>query len=88
MSIDAHPEYFPLESVPVADFPSYAGASLDEATVHRSLRERRIVRVSGRPRRVKRLGIRLVERRAPCEPYRQIRVCQKQPTKGNGIRFG
>jgi hypothetical protein len=31
--IDAHPEDFPLESIPVADIPSYAGASLDEATV-------------------------------------------------------
>jgi hypothetical protein len=31
--IDAHPEDFPLEHIPVADIPSYAGASLDEATV-------------------------------------------------------
>ena len=31
--IDAHPEDFPLEHIPVADIPSYAGASLNEATV-------------------------------------------------------
>jgi hypothetical protein len=31
--IDAHPDDFPLESIPVADIPSYVGESLDEATV-------------------------------------------------------
>jgi hypothetical protein len=31
--IDAHPEDFPLEHLQVADIPSYAGASLDEAAV-------------------------------------------------------
>jgi hypothetical protein len=31
--IDAYPEDFPLEHIPVADIPSYAGASLNEATV-------------------------------------------------------
>jgi hypothetical protein len=31
--VDAHPENFPLESIPVADIPNYGGANLDEATV-------------------------------------------------------
>jgi hypothetical protein len=31
--IDAHPEDFPLENIPVTDIPSYAGASLYEAAV-------------------------------------------------------
>jgi len=31
--IEMHPEDFPLEHIPVADIPSYAGASLNEATV-------------------------------------------------------
>jgi hypothetical protein len=32
--IDAHPEDFPLEPVPVADIPNYGGTNLDTATVH------------------------------------------------------
>ena len=31
--IDAHPEDFPLEPVPVADIPHYGGTNLDTATV-------------------------------------------------------
>jgi hypothetical protein len=31
--IDAHPEDFPLEPIPVADIPNYGGSRLNEATV-------------------------------------------------------